>query len=63
VLKPWIKEREIINEMLGWHRGRHEGKIFGAVDILHSLGYSDKEIKKIVKKRYHLPEKEIEKYL
>lgn len=37
--------------------------IHGAVDILHNLGLSRSEIKKAVMERYHLTEKETEKYL
>ena len=63
MLEPWIREREQIREVLGWHEGRHEGKIIGAVDALRSSGHSDKEIIKMVTKKYNLSEEEVKKYL
>lgn len=46
----------------GIEKGIEKG-IYGAVDILKSLGLGRSEIKKAVMERYHLTEKETEKYL
>ena len=42
--EPWIQERERNVEI----RGKQEGIIRGAVDVLQSLEYSDEEIKTII---------------
>ena len=64
--EPLIQDREKKAEIRGKQEGRQEGiqqGIFGIVDILHSLGHNDKEIKTIIMERYDISEEEIKKYL
>jgi len=64
--EPLIREKEKEAEIRGIQRGIQKGMqkgILGTVDVLHSLGHNDKEIKTIIMKSYDLPEEEAEKYL
>jgi len=78
LVEPWIQERErdaeIRGKQEGIREGRHEGiregrqegireGIRATVDVLQSLGHSDKEIKIIIMKKYELSDEEAEKYL
>ena len=58
LVEPWVQERERDAEI----RGRQEG-IQGTVDVLHSLGHSDEEIKTIIMGKYELSDKDAERYL
>ncbi|MCI9080474.1 MAG: hypothetical protein HFH68_16465 [Lachnospiraceae bacterium] len=60
--EPLIKEKEKEAEIRGRQKGRQQG-IIGTVDILHSLGHNDEEIKTGIMKSYNLSEEEAEKYL
>ena len=72
--EPWIQERERDAEIRGKREGRQEGiregiregrqeGIQGTVDILHSLGHSEEEIKTVIMQKYDLSDEEAEKYL
>ena len=70
LVEPWIQERErdaeIRGKQEGIREGRHEGireGIRAMVDVLHSLGHGDREIKIIIMKKYDLTDEEAEKYL
>ena len=68
--EPWIKNAEIKGKQEGIREGIHKGiregickGIRGTVDILHSLGHDDEEIKTIIMGKYELSEEEAQKYL
>lgn len=62
IMEPELCEAKKQGIEEGIEKGIEKG-IHGAVDILHNLGLSRSEIKKAVMERYHLTEKETEKYL
>lgn len=59
LVEPLILERERNAEQ----KGEQKGKILGTIDTLHSLNYSDTEIKAVIINNYNLSEEEAEKYL